>query len=287
MPKTHKKRFLGCHVSCAGGLQNALVRAKELGVNSIQIHPSPPQRYNRTPFVSGCEVEYLKLLPDSGVERVFFHGIYLINLANPDEEKIAIGKSSLKHYLDLQVRAEANGVIFHVGSLKDEPSEEVGLSRAAAAIDDILKDASKESRLLLEVSAGSGKVIGSNFSQLTRIYSMLKHQDLVGFVLDTQHMWASGYDLKNDLEGVIRSLKELAPLNKIYAIHFNDSKTELASKKDRHADLGEGLMGAEALKAILNHPSLIEIPFIMETPSLKDMEGSKGQVAILHSWVKT
>jgi deoxyribonuclease-4 len=130
----------------------------------------------------------------------------------------------------------------------------------------------------MEVAAGSGSVIGDRIEELELIYSQLERKELVGFGLDTQHMWASGYDLVNDLEGVIKHIETSLTLEKVWSVHLNDSKTELASRKDRHENIGDGLIGREALKAIFTHTKFTDIPFILETPALADLAGARSEV---------
>src|SRR5688572_14460359 len=130
------KRYFGCHVSCSGGFQESLRIADELDINAIQIHPSPPQRWNSKPFPDGCEDAYLERKTSSKVEKLFFHGIYLINLATGNPVQLEQGKVSLVNYLDLAHRLQAEGVIFHVGSGKDHEDEEGAWAQAAAAIND-------------------------------------------------------------------------------------------------------------------------------------------------------
>lgn len=278
-------RYLGSHVSSAGGLENALKNAQELEINTIQIHPSPPQRWNAQPFEEGKESKFLEAFPASKVKKVFFHGIYLINLANPDKQKFHLSKMSLVNYLDLSSRMNADGVIFHTGSFKDIEEKE-GYERVVYGIDWILEHAENDAKLLLEVAAGAGKVVGAQVEDLARIYEKVVDKKRVAFALDTQHMWASGYDWKNNLDGIIANVDKTLGLENIKAIHLNDSKTELASKRDRHENLGDGLIGLEAIKAIINHSKLVDIPFILETPNLKAMDTAKEEVQKLKSLVK-
>jgi deoxyribonuclease-4 len=277
-------RYLGCHVSSSGGLENGIINGNALGVSAIQVHPSPPQRWNTSPYPAGYETKTLQALKEGTVKKVFFHAIYLINLANPDERMQNLSRLSLQHYLDLSSRINGAGVIFHVGSMKDEPDEEVGYDRAASALNAILEKCPDNARLILEVSAGSGKVIGDTFEDLATIYKRVERKELLGFGLDTQHMWASGYDLREALPAVIKNLEEAFTFENIWSVHLNDSKTALASRKDRHENLGDGLIGKEALEAFLNHPKLREIPFILETPDLKDADGAAREVKKLLEW---
>jgi len=278
-----RHRHLGCHVSSSGGLEQALVNGQALGVNTIQLHPSPPQRWNTKPYPKDFESKFLELRSGSGIERVFFHGVYLINLANPDPQQLHLSKSSLLHYLDLSVRIGGDGVIFHVGSAKHVSDEAEAYTRAAEAINWIMERVEGKARLLLEVAAGSGSIIGDRVEELAEIYRQVDDKDRVGFALDSQHLWASGYDLAAELNGVIQNIDEAFTLSKVWAIHLNDSKTERGSHKDRHENLGEGLIGREALRRFVNHPQLTSIPFILETPGLKEIETAQREVDALHA----
>jgi deoxyribonuclease-4 len=257
---------------------NAAKTAIELDINTIQIHPSPPQRWNSQPFAAGIEDEFNKLRQGSCLEKVFFHAIYLINMATPDPQKFHFAKTSLLHYLDLSARIQGAGVIFHVGSMKDQPDEAAGYDRVVSGMNWVLERAPAESRLIMEVAAGAGSIIGDRVEELGLIYSQLERKELVGFGLDTQHMWASGYDLVNDLEGVVSQVDSALTLSKVWSIHLNDSKTPLASKKDRHENIGQGLIGDTALKKVFMHPRLTSIPFILETPALESIEGARSEV---------
>jgi apurinic endonuclease APN1 len=272
------KRYFGAHVSCAGGLHNAVKAAIELGINTIQVHPSPPQRWNSHPFPEGAEEAFNAARRGTCLEKVFFHAIYLINMATPDPQKFHLAKTSLLNYLDLSSRIDGAGVIFHVGSMKDQPDEAEGYDRVVSGLNWVLERAPENSRLIMEVAAGSGSIIGDRVEELELIYSQIERKELVGFGLDTQHMWASGYDLVRDLESVITNIEKSLTLEKVWSIHLNDSKTELASKKDRHENIGDGLIGRDALKAIFTHQKLLSIPFILETPALEDLTGARSEI---------
>lgn len=279
------KRYFGAHVSAAGGLQNAVAAAVELGINTIQVHPSPPQRWNANPFLQGVEDAFLAAKKGTCLEKVFFHAIYLINMASPDPQKFHLAKTSLVNDLDLSSRIGGAGVIFHVGSMKDQPDEAEGYDRVVSGINWVMERAPKNSRLILEVAAGSGSVIGDRVEELALIYSQLDKKDQVGFGLDTQHMWASGYDLVNDLEGVIETVDNELGLEKVWSIHLNDSKTDLGSRKDRHENIGDGLIGEAALRNCFTHPKLAPIPFILETPALESLQGAESELAKLRSFI--
>ena len=281
--------FLGCYVSSAGGLANILDRGEELDVNTIMTHPSAPQRWNAQPFYEEIVQSYLKRKSEgTTVKKVFFHGIYLINLANPDKQKFHLSKLSVMNHLDLLNRIDGDGVVFHTGSIKDTTEEE-GYKQIISGLNWIFENIPSEVRgrkLMLECAAGAGKIVGDKFEELKLIHKGVKDEfkPLLGFCLDTQHMFASGYDLINNLEQIVQEIDDELGIDKIVAIHFNDSKTELSSNRDRHENLGEGKIGEVAMKSFLNHPKLRNIPFIMETPALGDLESAKEQVRILKSW---
>lgn len=280
------KRYLGCFVSVAGGLEKGIERGEELSVNTIMIHATPPQRWNSKPI----ETEKMQKMKDALeaskiVERVHIHGIYLINLANPDSSKFHLSKLSIKHYLELAEFIDSPGVVFHTGSFKDIEPEE-GFKRVASGIDWVVENTESTKPLFLEVAAGAGRVIGSKFEDLAKIKELTKYPERVQVCLDTQHLWASGYDFASDLEGVVNDLDKVIGIENVKCVHFNDSKTEMGSNRDRHENLGEGLIGEDAMKSFLNHPKLKDLDFVMETPNMKDPETAKIDVEKLLSWAE-
>ena len=280
------KRYFGAHVSSAGGLKNAVTAAVELGINTIQVHPSPPQRWNTTPFAPGTEDPFNEAREGTCLEKVFFHAIYLINMATPDNVKFQNAKVSLLNYLDYNARIGGSGVIFHVGSMKDQEDDAVGYDRVVSGLNYIMEKAPANGRLILEVAAGAGSVIGDKVEELAMIYDQLERKENVGFGLDTQHMWASGYDFQNHLEDVIDNVESSLGLDKVWSIHLNDSKTALESRKDRHENIGDGLIGGEALKKVFTHKKLAHIPFILETPALESVEGARSEIEKLRGFLK-
>ena len=279
-----RPQFYGCHLSASGGLENALKSAQALGINTVQLHPTAPQKWISKPFPIGCETAFKDFREASGVKKVFFHGQYLINLATANPNQAHLARQSLSVYLDLISRLNGDGVIFHVGSSKDHSDEQAAFQICAEMINAVLADSPSDSRLLLEVAAGSGNIIGDRMEELATIYNMVTAKERVGFALDSQHMWASGYDLQHDLAGILRQASDIFGFEKIWAIHLNDSMTELASKKDRHENLGDGLIGEAALRAFFTSPELAAIPFILETPAMKDPALTVIEVEKLRTW---
>jgi len=288
------KRNLGAYVSCAGGLQNILIRGDFLNINTVMTHPAPPQKWNSQPFKPETVQMYLdKKVKGTLVEKVYFHGIYLVNLANPDNQKFHLSKISLVNHMDLLNDINGDGVIFHTGTFKDQLTDEAGYERINYGINWIFENLKQQptgKKFLLECAAGAGgKVVGDKFEELKIIFKALPKdiQSKVGFCLDTQHMFSSGYDIVNDLDGVVRQIEDILGLENVVAVHFNDSKTDFASNKDRHENLGvEGKIGEVAMKAFLNHPKLKHLDFMLETPSLDDKDGSKHQIELLKAWAE-
>jgi deoxyribonuclease IV len=278
------ERVIGCHVSCAGGLIEAVKRGGALKVPAIQVHPCAPQRWNTHPYPAISLDSLNSERRAHGISHIFFHGIYLINLANPDPRKRHLARQSLLHDLEYCHRIGGQGVVFHVGSMKDEPDYEIGLQRCADEVRAIANEA-PPAMLLMEVSAGAGKIVGARFEELVTIYERAGAPSCVGFALDTQHMWASGYNWQEGVDPIIESLSQVASLDLIKVIHLNDSKSACKSLVDRHDNLGEGLIGRDSLKSFVRNERIQHIPLVLETPRMKTPEEASLDVAVLREWV--
>jgi deoxyribonuclease-4 len=278
--------YLGAHVSSSGGIENAVKAAKKYDINSIQMMPTAPMRW-ATEEIKEEDIErFVEELEGSGLQKILIHGIYLTNLAREDKKLFHLGKEGLRVYLDFaekvanliekkNLKTEILGICFHPGSQK-ELSYEDSIERISYGIDWVLDKVKGKQKLLIETTAGTGNNLGRSFSELKKMRDGVKDKKRVGFVVDTQHMYAAGYDIVNDLDGVIEDMDRELGIENIKAIHINDSKMKLGSNKDRHANLGEGEIGEKAMKEILHRKEFKNIPFILETPALKkgiDMEG--------------
>lgn len=282
-------------MSAAGGLKNAVIRAQDAGMNAMQGMFSAPMRWS-TKEIDPAQIEAMaQQAATSDVKKILFHGVYLTNLARQDKQMFHVSKLSVAthvqaaHLLQEGIKkaggeAEVLGVTFHPGSAKDCTPEE-GVKRIAQGLDWIAQE-TDGGMILLESSAGSGSVMGDQLEELAAMRENCNVKDRVGYVLDTQHMFVSGYDWVNDLEGVVSKIESILGLENVKSFHLNDSKQPFNSHKDRHADLGEGEIGLEAIKGIVNHPKLMNIPFILETPSLKTDEGVIAQTKLLQSIAK-
>jgi deoxyribonuclease-4 len=272
--------YLGAHVSSAGGIENAVKTAKKYDINTIQMMPTAPMRWATKEIPQEDIEKFVNEIEGSGLKKILIHGIYLTNLARKDKRLFHLGKEGLRVYLDFAERTadlikekdldcEILGICFHPGSQK-ELSFEDSIERIAYGIDWVLDKVKGKQKLLIETTAGTGNNLGKTFTELKEMRKKVTDKNRVGFVIDTQHMYAAGYDLVNDLNGVVEDMDGELGIENIKAIHLNDSKTKLGSHKDRHANLGEGELGEKTVRNILNRKEFKNKPFILETPALKE-----------------
>ncbi len=271
--------YIGAHVSSSGGIQNSIKNGEKYQINTIQMMPTAPMRWVTKPIGDEEIDNFVNELENSNIKKILIHGIYLTNLAREDKQLFHLGKMGLVVYLDFAERvtkeiekrkidSEILGICFHPGSQK-ELSYKESIKRISTGMQWVLDEVRGKQKLLIETTAGTGTNLGRSFEELKKMRDGVKDKERVGFVVDTQHTYAAGYDWVNDLEGVISQMEKTLGLENVKSIHLNDSKMDCGSNKDRHADLGEGKLGEEIIKKILKHPKLKNIPFILETPALK------------------
>lgn len=289
--------YLGANVSSAGGVQNAVKASNEYDINSIQIMPTAPMRWISKP-IDQSEVENFveEIKKGTILKKVLIHSIYLTNLAREDKQLFHLGKLSLSMYLDFAERVnkllnkekldvEILGICFHPGSQK-ELSFEDSLERIIYGMNWVLDEVKGNQKLLVETTAGTGGNLGRTLTELKIIREGIKEKERVGFVLDTQHMYAAGYDWVNNLDGVVEEIEEEIGISNVKAIHVNDSSPECGSNKDRHANLGEGKIGEETMIKILHRKEFKNIPFILETPALKTKASMIEEISRLKKYAK-
>jgi deoxyribonuclease IV len=289
--------YLGIHVSSSGGIQNSIINGQKYEVNTIQMMPTTPMRWATKPIPDEEIENFVNELENSNIiKKILIHGIYLTNLARENKQLFHLGKMGLVVYLDFaekvakeikkrKIESEILGICFHPGSRK-ELSYEESLERISYGIQWVLDEVKGSQKLLIETTAGTGTNLGRSFDELKRMRDGVKDRKRVGFVVDTQHTYAAGYDWVNDLEGVISEMDEILGLENVKSIHLNDSKMDCGSNKDRHADLGEGKLGRDTISRILKHPKLKNMPFILETPALKSSGTIVKEVQVLKDLAK-
>lgn len=259
---------IGAHISTAKPFSEVINRAEEIDCECIQIFANPPQRWNPVPIPEEEIVKFKKLNSEVNISPVIIHGIYLLNLASDNSYFYQASIDSLKDDMKKAEKLGALGVNFHVGSTKGKDMKEV-IDKIVSAICQILK-ASKKPYLILENSAGAGNVIGDTLDELGTIIKKVDSPRLK-VLIDTAHAFESGYDLKskNGLDQFLEEFDREIGLSRLIGFHLNDSITVLDSKRDRHADIGEGEIGLDLFKELMNHPKLKNLFGILETPQNK------------------
>lgn len=288
--------YLGIHVSSSGGIQNSITNGEKYGVNSIQIMPTAPMRW-ATKLITDEQIDiFLDTLEKSSIKKILIHGIYLTNLAREDKQLFHLGKMGLVVYLDFAERvakgikerkidSEILGVCFHPGSQK-ELSYEDSLERISYGMQWVLDEVKGNQKLLIETTAGTGGNLGRNFTELRLMREGVREKERVGFVMDTEHTYASGYDWVNNFDGVVEDMDRELGIRNVKAIHLNDSMVECGSNKDRHANLGEGKLGENTISKILHYKRFKDTPFILETPALKGDATIPDEVKMLMKLAK-
>lgn len=259
--------LLGAHVSTAGGCRNAPGRGAEIGATAIQIFTKQPSRWAEVLLPEEECTTYRGGMQTHGVAYANAHDSYLINLATPDpvlrERSLAAFKAEL-------TRAGALGLdslVTHPGNATDGDVDR-GLFQNAELIEQALDEVGGTVQVLLETTAGSGRVLGSTFEQLRAMMDRISpaHQHRVAVCLDTCHVYAAGYDLRGDYDGVMGHFDAVIGLDRLRLFHLNDSATPFASKRDRHAHIAQGSLGEEPFRRLMNDPRFAGVPRVLETP---------------------
>ena len=273
--------IIGSHVGYKkdSGLVGSVKEALSYGANTFMFYTGAPQNTKRLPIDLANVQEADKLMAENNIqkENVIVHAPYIINLATDDEEKRSFATSFLQEEIK---RVEALGFTYlvlhpgsHVGCGPDK-----GIENIANSLNKVLETDEKVV-ILLETMAGKGTEVGRNFEELQEILSRVKYPEKMGVCLDTCHVFDGGYDISGHLEEVLEEFDRIIGLDKLCAIHLNDSKNVLGSHKDRHECLGAGNLTMDAIVRIINHPALKKLPFYLETPN--DLEGYAREIAML------
>jgi deoxyribonuclease-4 len=266
--------LIGAHESIAGGFERSITRALEDECEAFQIFTGPPGRWTIPQVEDKAARAFRNALSANGDMPVAVHGIYLINPASPDADIWVRSLVALKEEYSRCRNLGIDHLIIHPGSHKDTSVED-GIQRAAEMVQAVLEENGDGPDILLENTAGSGSSIGSSFAQLAAIRDSTGFQDRVRFCFDTAHAFAAGYDMRDEerVTSMLGRIDGEAGLDNIKAFHLNDSMKELGSRVDRHARIGEGLIGMKGFAAIVNREVFHQVPGILETPPLPDNEG--------------
>ncbi len=265
-------RYIGAHVSASGGVEHTPQRAHSIGANCMQIFGGSPVRWS-APLPSQETIKKFQEEREQwGIEKVFMHAPYLINLASPKEKLQTLSRELLLKHGKIADALGVDGVIFHIGSRGDMEQD-----KAHAIIIKALKKVlqhTKDTAILMENTAGAGNLVGDTLEELTSLYTTIDDPRL-GICIDTAHAFASGmihdYSTK-ELDIFFSEVKRGVGINALKAIHLNDSKTEAGSRKDRHENIGEGKIGKERIQRFVQRKEIKDIPPILEVPGF-DNEG--------------
>lgn len=274
-------RKIGGHVSIAGNITNAIMNTVKIGGNCMQIFAGSPRVWERKLFSNSDVEKFNAQIKDHDLSPVFIHALYLVNLAT---DKVDLLEKSIGSVImDLKNGNQINsaGVILHLGSHQGRGFKE-SLSQIVTSIEQIFKETSG-CDLILENDAGQNGKIGS-VEELSEIITMV-NSDRLKVCLDTAHLFEGGLDMreKSQVEKFIDELKALDLLNKVVCIHLNDSATDLDSHHDKHADLGQGKIGLDGLRNLVNHSSLKHLPLLLETPGPDKSGPNATNIKIAHS----
>jgi deoxyribonuclease-4 len=272
---------IGAHVSTSGGVDKGVERAAELGAESIQVFSGAPQAWRRKVYSTAEVDSYKDRLAETGIGPVFIHGLYLINLASSNPDFLAKSYDALVTEMRSASLIGARGVIFHLGSHKGA-GYEACFEQVVEYVRRVIAATPEDAWLILENSAGMGGAIGSKFAELGRIIRE-SGSDRVKVCLDTQHTFASGYDVKTraGLDKVMQEFDREVGLDCLVAVHANDSKCPLAGGIDRHENIGEGHIGRDGFLNMLSHPAFADIPFLLEVPGFDNDGPDRRNMDIL------
>lgn len=258
---------LGVHVSIAGRLSQAVERAEALGCTAMQIFSRSPRGW----FAKALEADEVEKFQaargEAGISPVAVHASYLINLASSQPALFDRSVAALKEELDRADRLGAEYVVVHVGSCGGEPAG-TGIKRIVKALQQVLNGKRRFTQLLLENTAGEQGDVGSRIEELDTILHRLNGQDKLGLCLDTCHLFAAGYDIREEagVTALAKMIERNIGVERVRLVHLNDSKKGLGCRVDRHQHIGQGGIGLEGFRAWVNHPAFRQIPMILETP---------------------
>ena len=268
---------IGCHLSASKGYLAMAKQAVSIGANTFQFFTRNP-RGGKAKEINEDDVKaFLEYSKEHGINRILAHAPYTLNACSADRGIREFAKNTMADDLKRLEYTPGNYYNFHPGSHVGQ-GVEVGIDFIAEMLNEILTK-EQTTTVLLETMSGKGSEVGRNFEELKAIIDKVKLKDKLGVCLDTCHIWDGGYDVVNNFDGVLDEFDKIIGLEKLKAIHLNDSKNDLASHKDRHEKIGEGKIGLDAISKIINNDRIKELPFYLETPN--EIDGYKREIELL------
>ncbi len=256
--------LFGAH--CSGGIKKAIDRATEIGADALQLFVQSPRAWRFPDHDPADLAAFRSRREEAGLGAVLVHSLYLVNLASPNDDFYGKSVETMRRTVEASCAIEADGVVLHVGSHQGVGLE-AGMERVAPALESVLELCSETTWLLLENTAGAGGTIGRSVDELEAIFERLGRHRRLGICLDSCHLYASGTDVtdRNELDRLLEVIDSTFGLDRVRALHVNDSKAPLGSNRDRHDNILDGLMG-EKLGVFLGHPALQSLPAVLEVP---------------------
>lgn len=270
MPKktSSDELLIGAHTSIAGGPYNALIEGKEIGATTIQIFTASQKRWKGKPIDAQAAYLFQETLKETGIQKVTSHAGYLLNLGSPNPQALKQSREAFQEELERCLQLGISYLNFHPGAALDGTREQCldTIVESLFLMEKYLENTSL--RLLLETTAGQGSSVGCFFEEIGYILHRVKKKIPIGVCVDTCHIFASGYDIRDaaSWEKTLEEFDRKIGLKELYAFHINDSLCDLGSRKDRHAQLGEGKIGLESFQFLMRHEVTRNIPKYLETP---------------------
>lgn len=269
--------IIGPHISISKGYGKAAEIAVEIGANTFQFFSRNPRGGNAKEFVEKDIAKFQKIREENNFGALLAHAPYTMNLGGSKDDVYEFGKKVIKEDIKRMDSLGIEYMCFHPGSHVGGGID-FGIERITTALNEAIKG-DENITILLETMSGKGTEIGFDFEHLKRIISNVDHSEKMGVCLDTCHIFSAGYDIVNNLDGVLEEFDKIVGLDKLKTIHLNDSMMPFGEKKDRHSVIGEGKIGLDAIINFMTHPSIKSLPFFLETP-LED-EGHKREIKII------
>ncbi|MBQ4628708.1 MAG: deoxyribonuclease IV [Clostridia bacterium] len=268
---------IGCHLSASDGFDAMAKTALSIGANTFQYFSRNPRGSKARPLDLNDIEKYKKTAAENGISVVLCHAPYTMNACSSNPGLRDLAREMMTD--DLARLSHIPGALynFHPGSHTGQGMD-VGIEQIAQTLNSVLTP-DISTPVLLETMAGKGSEVGGRFEELARIIEKTELSDKLGVCLDTCHIRDGGYDISEDLDAVIETFDKIVGLSRLRAIHLNDSMNPVGSHKDRHQKLGEGTLGIETIKAVINHPKLRDLPFFLETPN--ELDGYAKEIALL------
>lgn len=271
---------IGCHLSSSKGYLAMGRDAVKINANTFQFFTRNPRGTKAKALNHKDIASFLDYAADHGIKKVLAHAPYVLNPASADEHLRSLAGDIMADDLNRMEYLPGSCYNFHPGSHVGQGAE-TGISHISQMLNRILKP-ELHTTVLLETMAGKGSEIGREFEELREILDRISLSDHMGVCLDTCHVWDAGYDIANHLDEVLNRFDAAVGLNRLKAVHLNDSRNPLGSRKDRHARIGEGCIGLDAMVRIINHPALKDLPFYLETPNELDGYGKEIELLRRH-----